>query len=67
MKDLGVSASIKAKLVQAIVFPTVCYGCGSWTLKKAHKRETDAFELWTWRRLLRILWSATMMNESVIN
>jgi hypothetical protein len=52
--------------VQTIVFPAVLYGCESWTLKKADKRKLDAFELWTWRRLLRISWTARRMNTSVI-
>jgi hypothetical protein len=67
MKDLGVSTNITVKLVQTIVFPALLYGCESWTLMKADKRKMDAFELWTWRRLLRIPWTARRTNASVIN
>ena len=67
MKDSGVSTNTKVKLVQRIVFPAVLYGCESWTLMKADKRKLDAFELWTWRRLLRIPWVATnRMHQRLI-
>jgi hypothetical protein len=66
MKDSGVSTNTKLKLVQTRVFPAVLYGCESWTLMKADKMKLDAFELWTWRRLLRIPWTARRTNASVI-
>jgi hypothetical protein len=66
MKDSGVSTNTKVKLLQTIVFPAVLYGCESWTLMKADKRKLDALELWTWRRLLRIPWTARRTNASVI-
>ena len=56
----------KARLVQAMVFPVVMYGCESWTVKKAERRRIDAFELWCWRRLLRVLWTARRSNQSII-
>jgi hypothetical protein len=67
MKDSGVSTNTKVKLVQTIVFPAVLYGCENWKLMKLDKRKLDIFELWTWRRLLRILWTARRTNASVIN
>jgi hypothetical protein len=66
MKVSGVSTNTKVKLVQTIVFPAVLYGCESWTLMKADKRKLDAFELWTWIRLLRTPWTARRSNASVI-
>ena len=56
----------KAHLVKAMVFPVVKYGCESWTVKKAERRRTDAFELWCWRRLLRVLWTARRSNQSIL-
>ena len=56
----------KARLVQAMVFPVVMYGCESWTVKKAERRRIDAFELWCWRRLLRVLWTARRSNQSIL-
>ena len=53
-------------LVKAIVFPVVMYGCESWTVKKAERRRIDAFELWCWRRLLRISWTARRSNQSIL-
>ena len=53
-------------LVKAMVFPVVMYGCESWTIKKAECRIIDAFELWCWRRLLRVLWTATKSNQSIL-
>ena len=53
-------------LVQAMVFPVVTYGCESWTVKKAEHRRTDAFELWCWRRLLRVPWTARRSNQSIL-
>ena len=56
----------KVCLVEAMVFPVVMYGCESWTLKKAECRRIDAFELWCWRRLLRVLWTARISNQSIV-
>ena len=56
----------KVRLVKAIVFPVVMYGCESWTVKKAERRRTDAFELWCWRRLLRVPWTARRSNQSIL-
>ena len=56
----------KVHLVKAMVFPVVMYGCESWTVKKAECRRIDAFELWCWRRLLRVPWTATRSNQSIL-
>ena len=56
----------KVHLVKAIVFPVVMFGCESWTIKKAECGKTDAFELWCWRRLLRVPWTARRSNQSVL-
>ena len=56
----------KVCLVKAMVFPVVIYGCESWTIKKAEHRRIDAFELWCWRRLLRVLWTARRSNQSIL-
>ena len=56
----------KVCLVKAVVFPVVMYGCESWTIKKAEHRRIDAFELWCWRRLLRIPWTARRSNQSIL-
>ena len=56
----------KAHLVKAMVFPVVMYGCESWTVKKAERRRIDAFELWYWRRLLRVPWTARRSNQSIL-
>ena len=58
--------STKVRLVKAMVFPVVMYGCESWTIKKAECQKIDAFELWCWRRLLRVLWTARRSNQSVL-
>jgi len=57
---------IKVHLVKAVVFPVVMYGCESWTIKKAECQRIDAFELWCWRRLLRVPWTARRSNQSVL-
>ena len=62
----GVTLPTKVCLVKATVFPVVMYGCESWTIKKAECRRTDAFELWRWRRLLRVPWTARKSNESTL-
>ena len=54
------------RLVKAMVFPVVMYGCESWTVKKAESRRIDAFELWCWRRLLRVAWTARRSNQSIL-
>ena len=56
----------KVRLVKALVFPVVMYGCESWTVKKAECRRVDAFELWYWRRLLRVPWTARRSNQSIL-
>ena len=56
----------KVHLVKAMVFPVVMYGCESWTLKKAEHRKIDAFEVWCWRRLLRVFWTAKRSNQSIL-
>ena len=57
----------KVRLVKAIVFPVVMYGCESWIVKKAEHRRIDAFELWCWRKLLRVPWTARRSNQSILN
>ena len=57
---------IKVRLVKTMVFPVVMYGCESWSVKKAERRRTDAFELWCWRRLLRVPWTARRYNQSIL-
>ena len=56
----------KVRLVKAMVFPVIMYGCESWTIKKVEHRRIDAFELWYWRRLLRVLWTARRSNQSIL-
>ena len=58
LKSRDITLSTKVRLVKAMVFPVVMYGCDSWTIKKAEHRRIDAFKLWCWRRLLRVLWTA---------
>ena len=57
----------KVYIVKAMVFPVLIYGCESWTMKKAKHQTTDAFELWCWRRLLRVPWTARKSNQSILN
>ena len=64
LKNRDVTLSTKVRLVKAVVFPVVMYGCKSWTIKKAESRRIDAFELWCWRRLLRVPWTARRSNQS---
>ena len=66
LKSRDITLSTKVHLVKAIVFPVVVYGCESWTVKKAECRRTDAFELWFWRRLLRVPWTAQNTNQSIL-
>ena len=65
-KSTNITLPTKVCLVKAMVFPVVMYGCESWTVKKAECRRIDAFELWCWRRLLRVLWTARRSNESIL-
>ena len=65
-KSRGVTLPTKVRLVKAMVFPVVMYGCESWTVKKAECRRFDAFELWCWRRLLRVPWAARRSNQSIL-
>ena len=65
-KSRDIILPTKVHLVKAMVFPVVMYGCESWTIKKAECRRTDAFELWCWRRLLRVLWTARRSNKSIL-
>ena len=58
--------STKIRLVKVLVFPVVMYGCGSWIIKKAECRRIDAFELWCWKRLLRVSWTARRSNQSIL-
>ena len=62
----SITLPTKVCLVKAMVFPVVMYGCESWTVKKAECRRTDAFELWCWRRLLKVPWSARRSNQSIL-
>ena len=64
LKSRDITLPTKAHLVKAMVFPVVMYGCESWTIKKAEHRRIDAFELWYWRRLLRVPWTARRSNQS---
>ena len=66
LKSRDVTLPTKVRLVKAMVFPVVMYGCESWTIKKAERRRIDAFELWCWRRLLRVLWTARRSNQSIL-
>ena len=66
LKSRDISLSTKVCLVKAMVFAVVMYGCESWTVEKADCRRIDAFELWCWRRLLRVLWTARRSNESIL-
>ena len=66
LKCRNITLPTKVHLVNAVVFPLVMYGCESWTVKKAEHRRTDAFELWCWRRLLRIPWTARRSNQSIL-
>ena len=62
----SITLPTKVCLVKAMVFPVVMYGCESWTIKKAEHRRIDAFELWCWRRLLRVPWTARRSNQSIL-
>ena len=66
LKSRGITLPTKVHLVKAMVFPVVMYGCESWTVKKSEHRSIDAFELWCWRRLLRVRWTASRSNQSIL-
>ena len=66
LKSRDITLTTKVRLVKAMVFPVVMYGCESWTVKKAESRRIDAFELWCWRRLLRVPWTARRSNQSIL-
>ena len=66
LKSRDITLPTKVHLVKAMVFPVVMYGCESWTLKKAERQRVDAFELWCWRRLLRVPWTARRSNQSIL-
>ena len=66
LKSRDVTLPTKVCLVEAMVFPVVMYGCESWTIKKAEHQRIDAFELWCWRRLLRVPWTARRSNQSIL-
>ena len=66
LKSRDITLPTKVHLVKAVVFPVVMYGCESWTVKKAECQRTDAFELWCWRRRLRVPWTARRSNQSIL-
>ena len=66
LKSRDTTLPTKVRLVKAMVFPMVMYGCESWTVKKAERQRIDAFELWYWRRLLRVPWTARRYNQSIL-
>ena len=66
LKSRGITLPTKVRLVKAMVFPVIVYGCESWTVKKAEHRRIDASELWCWRRLLRVPWTARRSNKSIL-
>ena len=67
LKCRDITLPTKVHLVKAMVFPVVMYGCESWTIKKAECQRIDAFELWCWRRLLRVPWTARRSDQSILN
>ena len=66
LKSRDITLPTKVRLVRGMVFPVVMYGCESWTVKKAESQRIDAFELWCWRRLLRVPWTARRSNQSIL-
>ena len=66
LKSKDITLPTKVRLVKAMVFPVVMYGCESWTVKKAERQGIDAFELWSWRRLLRVPWTTRRSNQSIL-
>ena len=67
LKSRDITLSTNVHLVKAMIFPVVMYGCESWIIKKAECQRTDVFELWFWRRLLRVPWTARRSNQSILN
>ena len=67
LKSRDITLPTKVHLVKAMVFPVVMYGCESWTIEKAERQSIDVFELWYWRRLLKIPWTARRSNQSILN
>ena len=66
LKSRDITLSTKVRLFKAMIFPVVMYGCESWTVKKVERQRIDAFELWCWRRLLRVPWTARRSNQSIL-
>ena len=66
LKSRDITLPTKVRLVKSMVFPVIMYGCESWTVKKAERQRIDAFELWCWRRLLRVPWTARRSNQSIL-
>ena len=66
LKSRDITLPTKVRLVKAMAFSVVMYGCDSWTIKKAERRRIDAFELWCWRRLMRVPWTARRSNQSIL-
>ena len=66
LKSRDITSLTRVRLVKAMVFPVIMYGCESWTVKKAERRRIDAFEPWCWRRLLRVPWNARRSNQSIL-
>ena len=66
LKSRDITLPTKVRLVKAMVFPVVMYGCESWTIKKAERQRIDAFEMWCWRRLLRVPWTARRSNQAIL-
>ena len=66
LKSRNITLPTKVRVVKAVVFPVVKYGCESWTIKKAEHPRIDAFKLWCWRRLLRVPWTARRLNQSIL-
>ena len=66
LKSRNITLPTKVRLIKPMVFPVVMYGCESWTIKKAERRRIDAFELWCWRRLLRVPWTTRSSNQSIL-
>ena len=66
LKSRDITLPTKVRLVKAMVFPVVMYGCESWTMKKTECQRIDAFELWCWRRLLRVPWTEWRFNQSIL-
>ena len=66
LKSRDITLPAKVHLVKAMIFPVVMYGCDSWAIKKAEHRRIDAFELWCWKRLLRVPWTARRSNQSIL-